>query len=373
MSLFRKKALDALSTPEQLDKPLELIRPSQWILLLSLGGFTLTILLWSIFGRIPVRVSGLGVLVNPNSLTDVHSQTTGVITDIPIKVGDCIRKGSQVGHIEPVSREVEIKAAKVQLNQALTEDRGLDALASMRLQQMQNDVDRIKPLVDMGAISIDKLSERQRQLSELEYSIKHGNSVREQRITEQINRIKSRQEEIARMSVVRAPITGCIVDLGVHTGEVVQSGKTIFTMQAGQDESGLKSLVFFAAKDGKRLKIGQRVRVTPTTAKQQRHGGIEGEVISIQPLPVRDEAVIKRLGVKSLLGAVSSKNNSPLIEVETTLKKNPNTESGYDWGGNKGPSLKLTAGTTTKVRVLVEERRPISYIIPILRDLTGIY
>ncbi len=373
MSLFRKKALDALSTPEQLDKPLELIRPSQWILLLSLGGFTLTILLWSIFGRIPVRVSGLGVLVNPNSLTDVHSQTTGVITDIPIKVGDCIRKGSQVGHIEPVSREVEIKAAKVQLNQALTEDRGLDALASMRLEQMKNDIDRIKPLVDIGAISIEKLSERQRQLSELEYSIKSGNSSREQRITEQINRIKSRQEEIARMSIVRAPISGCIVDLSVHTGEVVQSGKTMFTMQAGNNQSGLRSLVFFAAKDGKRLKIGQRVRVTPTTAKQQRHGGIEGKVVSIQPLPVREEAIVKRLGVKSLLSAVRAKKNGPLIEVETTLKKNPNTESGYDWGGNKGPSLQLTAGTTTKVRVLVEERRPISYIIPILRDLTGIY
>jgi HlyD family secretion protein len=25
------------------------------------------------------------------------------------------------------------------------------------------------------------------------------------------------------------------------------------------------------------------------------------------------------------------------------------------------------------VRVLVEERRPISYVIPILRDLTGVY
>ena len=64
---------------------------------------------------------------------------TGVITDIPVKVGDCIRKGSKVGHIEPVSREVEIKAAKVQLNQALTEDRGMDALAYMRLEQMKND------------------------------------------------------------------------------------------------------------------------------------------------------------------------------------------------------------------------------------------
>ena len=38
MSLFRKNALDALSSPEQLDHPLRLLRPGQWLLLLSLVG-----------------------------------------------------------------------------------------------------------------------------------------------------------------------------------------------------------------------------------------------------------------------------------------------------------------------------------------------
>ena len=49
MSLFRKNALDALSSPEQLDQPLRLLRPGQWLLLFSIGSFCFTILLWSIF------------------------------------------------------------------------------------------------------------------------------------------------------------------------------------------------------------------------------------------------------------------------------------------------------------------------------------
>ena len=36
MSLFRKTALDALSTPEQLNQPLQLLRPTQWLLLIAL-------------------------------------------------------------------------------------------------------------------------------------------------------------------------------------------------------------------------------------------------------------------------------------------------------------------------------------------------
>ena len=74
MSLFRKNALDALSSPEQLDQPLRLLRPGQWLLLFSIGSFCFTILLWSIFGRLPVRISGKGVLIRTNSLTLVQSE-----------------------------------------------------------------------------------------------------------------------------------------------------------------------------------------------------------------------------------------------------------------------------------------------------------
>ena len=147
----------------------------------------------------------------------------------------------------------------------------------------------------------------------------------------------------------------------------------MFTLQSQLDENTLESLVFFPAKDGKRLKLGQRTRVSPTTTKQQRHGGIEGTITKIRMLPIRDDAIVKRLGVKSLLDSVRSQQSEPLIEVSTTLERDPSTPSGYNWGGSTGPRMQLSEGTTTKVRVLVEERRPISYVIPILRDLTGIY
>ena len=69
----------------------------------------------------------------------------------------------------------------------------------------------------------------------------------------------------------------------------------------------------------------------------------------------------------------TSDGPSPLIEVVTSLSLDPDSISGYDWGGGLGPNLKISSGTTTIVKVIVEQRRPISYVIPILRDMTGIY
>ena len=116
MSLFRKAALDALSTPEQLNQPLQLLRPTQWVLVITLSFFSITILGWSIFGRIPVRVNGKGVLIKPNSLSVVQSETTGQITTLDVSVGDCIEENTLMARIDPVSQEIEMRAAKTQLD-----------------------------------------------------------------------------------------------------------------------------------------------------------------------------------------------------------------------------------------------------------------
>jgi len=179
---------------------------------------------------------------------------------------------------------------------------------------------------------------------------------------------------VARTATVKAPRAGCITDRYVQLGQVVQPATTLFELERSNENYSLESLGFFPAKDGKRLRIGQRVRVTPTTTKPQRHGGIEAEILSVRRIPVSKEAVINRLDNKeSLFKAINPKEEGPLIEVITSLRKDPTTPSGYDWGDSKGPELQLTGGTPTTLRVLVEERRPISYVIPLLRDLSGIY
>ncbi len=373
MSLFRKNALDALSSPEKLDQPLRLLRPGQWLLLLSLGGFCLTIGIWSVFGRLPVRISGKGVLIRSNSLTVVQSETAGRILELNNAIGDCVKKGKLMASIDPVSQELRRKEAEIQLEQLISQGLEEDALGAIRVRQLKSQIARIEWLARAGGIEIDVLAQRQRELSTLVDNLGARDGQRQQQIKQQQARIKALNEEINRTAQIRAPITGCVIDRNVHRGEVVQPGSTLFTLDAGVRQTGLESLAFFSPGDGKRLKAGQRVRISPSSTKRQRHGGIEGQVLNIRRLPVNDQALIKRLGLESLLDAVRQQPKGPLIEVKTSLKRDPSTISGYDWGGGPGPAIEISTGTPTEVRVLVEERRPISYVIPILRDLTGIY
>ncbi|HEY9619164.1 MAG TPA: hypothetical protein V6C78_02290 [Crinalium sp.] len=69
-SIFRKESLERLSSPEQLDQLMQVVRPRSWIPLASLGALVGVALLWSIFGRIPITATGKGILVHPNASSD---------------------------------------------------------------------------------------------------------------------------------------------------------------------------------------------------------------------------------------------------------------------------------------------------------------
>ncbi|MCJ8279057.1 MAG: NHLP bacteriocin system secretion protein, partial [Rivularia sp. ALOHA_DT_140] len=60
------------------------------------------------------------------------------------------------------------------------------------------------------------------------------------------------------------------------------------------------------------------------------------------------------------------------IEAIAKLEIDSKTLSGYKWSSSQGPRLEVSPGTTTTVRVTVEERAPITFVLPILREWSGI-
>lgn len=62
-SIFRKEALERLSSPEQLDQLMQIVTPRSWLPLAALSGLLACGLGWSFVGRIPVTTDGKGALV----------------------------------------------------------------------------------------------------------------------------------------------------------------------------------------------------------------------------------------------------------------------------------------------------------------------
>lgn len=137
----------------------------------------------------------------------------------------------------------------------------------------------------------------------------------------------------------------------------------------GTVESALFNVSFVAIGSGQAIRPGMRVHVTPDAIERQRFGSITGEVVTVSERPTTmDEAT-------SLTGSVTLAQellgDGPRLAVIARLDQDHRTQSGYHWSSSRGPRLGLNAGLTTSMRVMVERRRPITYLLPFVRQVDG--
>ncbi len=100
-SIFRKEALEQLQSPEQLEQLLQVTNRRSW---LTLGVFVvgfLGILLWMLFGRIPVAVSGEGVIIAPGQVVPIQATYSGYLEAVDLDPGDEVFTGQVVGFVRP--------------------------------------------------------------------------------------------------------------------------------------------------------------------------------------------------------------------------------------------------------------------------------
>jgi NHLM bacteriocin system secretion protein len=130
-------------------------------------------------------------------------------------------------------------------------------------------------------------------------------------------------------------------------------------------------VAYFPDKDGRTIKAGMEVQVTPSMVKRERYGGILGKVTEVSSFPVTNQDITALVGSTELAQSLSGQE--PKIQILAKLETDPsNTNNGYKWSSSKGPQIQLKTGTTVQVRIRVGDKRPISYVLPILRSLTGV-
>jgi HlyD family secretion protein len=202
----------------------------------------------------------------------------------------------------------------------------------------------------------------------------HFTQVEQEIAQARVNRLVLRQEQEDRLArvkgmllqygVLRSPQAGRVTEILLQPGQALQSGTRIGTLEL---EAGvpLTHLAYFPVASGKRIRPGLSVRVTPTTVQRQRYGSMYGKVIRVSPFPITHEAAANMLGNPDVVSGLLPSGG--VIEVEVELEP-AETPSGYRWT-SAGSNEPVTAGTTTLTRVIVEERAPITYLLPVLRSL----
>lgn len=110
--IFRQNALNARFGQEKLDRPLSLVRPRDWLTLSGLGIFIILGILWGIFGKIPIAVTGRGVLMAPGQIAEFQSPITGQVRAIAVRNGQCVAENEMLLTIAPLTTPAEERSVR---------------------------------------------------------------------------------------------------------------------------------------------------------------------------------------------------------------------------------------------------------------------
>lgn len=140
--LFREEALERLSSPERLDQLMNVVNPKAWIPLATLGGLTFVAALWSVFGRLPLTVSGQGILIYPRSVISFQAPGEGDILKLNIKPGQEVKKGDVLGIINQPNLEKQLQQKRNQLLELLQQNKNTNQAEQKRLRLQRQDLEQ---------------------------------------------------------------------------------------------------------------------------------------------------------------------------------------------------------------------------------------
>lgn len=202
------------------------------------------------------------------------------------------------------------------------------------------------------------------QIEKLEQQLVTG-SLEDQTQVEQL------RAEIARLEYVLetqgrivADRPGRIIEISTSVGEFAQSGSRIGSIEIDDPDSALMVLAYFTVQDGKKVRAGMSARISPDTFERQRYGAIVATVESVSSYPVTREAVTNQIGNSETAQTLTEGGHG--IELLLRLETDTEAESGYRWTSGHGPNTAITAGTTATARVTLEQRPPLTLLVPSL-------
>ncbi|MDQ7822250.1 MAG: hypothetical protein RDV48_05590 [Candidatus Eremiobacteraeota bacterium] len=97
--IYRKEALQKLTSPEQLDQCVTIVSSRGWLALAASGVLILFAILWLIFGRIPITISGEGMLLGMGEMKGIIAGLAGTIECLPVKQGDRVTRDQVLARV----------------------------------------------------------------------------------------------------------------------------------------------------------------------------------------------------------------------------------------------------------------------------------
>jgi HlyD family secretion protein len=408
--IFRKAVLDRLSSPEQLNLLMRVTDARGWLALVGCGVLLAAALTWGLLGRIPNKVAASGVLIPAGGLADVVAMADGQLAALEVEPGDLVQKGQVVARVAQPELVAQIEALRKQArdlqigveknkemgsedarlrSQTSAQDRAtlranMDATVQ-RTKELQERLASQEGLLAQGLVTKDTVQGTRQQLRLAEATLK-GAQADMQRVTlssfsaqranegalradklrydDAQRQIKLLEEKLSQSTAVVSPDTGRIVELRAAVGDVVRNGMAIASLE--RSGSGLEALLYVDSREGKSVRPGMFVEVSPSIVRRERHGSIVAKVRAVDDFPSTRSGIMRILRNEQLVDTLLAETAGAPIAIRAELAPDTSSPSRYHWTSGRGPDVQLSSGTRLTAFVVTRTQRPLALVFPML-------
>lgn len=157
------------------------------------------------------------------------------------------------------------------------------------------------------------------------------------------------------------------IPINMETTGIFVSAQMSDQQTADSQSIGEQQVICYVPiSSGKKIVPGMEAVVCPTTVNQQEYGNMMGEVVAVDPYVTSYEDIVAALGSESLAQMFSQ--NGPVVAVMCKLRTDATTVSGFWWSNDNGATVVLAEGTIMIVDIILEEKSPISMLLPFIND-----
>lgn len=263
--LFREAAVSSIDSVERFDEAIVVVSSRSALGLAAIGCLLFFVMIWAIFGNVPIGLQGRGVIIAGSGVEPVVASADGTLISLPGQVGDVVAQGAAIARMRTTSGDIV---------------------------------------------------------------------------------------------ALRAPAAGRLAQRSPQLGSFLRSGDAIAAIEP--IAAAPTAVVFVPVETDRRVSTGMPVRLSPADARPDVFGFLRGHVTYAAPFPASQDRI--KAALQNDAVASGFLPDVPVREVHIAL--DVDAQGDLIWSGMRNSRRALSPGTPCYATIVVENRRPISFILP---------